>query len=360
MSAFGRIEVQAPYLRCPRDYISHRPFQRLTGLKCQSKSLALQRALTDFGAEKSFEQASRQLKEHYGVELHRSSVREVVLKQAERAGAFVDRGDREAIDGYENQCSNRSGEPWLIVESDGSMVRTGELERDQEGGVSPGMGRPKLRRRTRWREVRLSVAEALGGTERQYGAVLGSPQRVGEQMFALALRSGYGENTRVHGVGDGAPWIAQQMAVVFPGQSFLLDGYHLLEHLHEGASLLVEGAKTCPRLDRKAWVNEQVSRIDQGRASEVVAECRSQPGVGEEHPLEQLAGYLESRLEQLDYAAARKEGLPLGSGAVEGGHRHVIQARLKLPGAWWKEETLNPMLALRTLRSNGQWEAFWN
>ena len=121
---------------------------------------------------------------------------------------------------------------------------------------------------------------------------------------------------------------------------------------------------TCPRLDREAWVNEQVSRIDQGRASEVVAECRSQPGVGGEHPgehpLEQLAGYLESRLEQLDYAAARKEGLPLGSGAVEGGHRHVIQARLKLPGAWWKEETLNPMLALRTLRSNGQWESFWN
>ena len=79
-------------------------------------------------------------------------------------------------------------------------------------------------------------------------------------MFALAPRSGYGENTRVHGVGDGAPWIARQMAVVFPGQSFLLDRYHLLEHLHEGASLLVEGAKTCPRLDREAWVNEQVSR----------------------------------------------------------------------------------------------------
>ena len=40
-------------------------------MKCRGKSLALQRALTDFGAEKSFEQASRQLQEHYGVELHR-------------------------------------------------------------------------------------------------------------------------------------------------------------------------------------------------------------------------------------------------------------------------------------------------
>ena len=65
-------------------------------------------------------------------------------------------------------------------------------------------------------------------------------------MFALALRSGYGENTRVHGVGDGAPWIAQQMAVVFPGQSFLLDRYHLLEHLHEGASLLGGGRQDLP------------------------------------------------------------------------------------------------------------------
>ena len=49
-------------------------------MKGRCKSLALQRALTDFGAEKSFERAIEQLKEHYGVELDRSSVREVVRK----------------------------------------------------------------------------------------------------------------------------------------------------------------------------------------------------------------------------------------------------------------------------------------
>ena len=56
----------------------------------------------------------------------------------------------------------------------------------------------------------------------------------------------------------------------------------------------------------------------------------------------------------MDYAAAGAEGLPIGSGMVEGGRRAVIQARLKLPRAWWKEETVNPMPALRTLRANGQ------
>ena len=203
--------MSAPYLRCPKERppaAGHRPFQELTGLKCRGKSLAL----TDFGAEKSFEQASRQLKEHYGVELHRSSIREVVLKHAERAAGLV---DRETIASYERQRSCRLGPPWLIVQTDGSMVRTGELAQDPAEGVSPG-GRPKRIRKTQWREVRLSLVEVPGGLERRYAAAIGPPQRTGARMFALALRCGYGDNTWVHGVGDGAPWIAQQVAAVFP------------------------------------------------------------------------------------------------------------------------------------------------
>lgn len=344
-------------------------------MRCRGKSASLQRALSDFGAEKSFAQASQQLQEHYGVPLHRSSVREVVLRQAERGLAFVEGQEREALEEYEHEGRKDAGEPWLIVESGGSMVRTGELVRTGADGSGGGEGQRKLRRRTRWREVRLSVVEALSTGERQYGATLGSPQRAGAQMFALALQSGYGENTQVHGVGDGAPWIAQQMAQVFPRQNYLLDRYHLLQHLYQGASQLVEQDRSGSPIDREAWVSQQIRRIDQGRTMEVVAQCRNPLGRnplgrnplgrnplgdGGEYPLEQLANYLESRLEQLDYAGARKEGLPLGSGAVEGGHRHVIQARLKLPGAWWKETTLNPMLALRTLRSNGHWLAFWS
>jgi len=175
-------------------------------------------------------------------------------------------------------------------------------------------------------------------------------------MFALALLAGYGENTWVHGVGDGAPWIAQQVAEVFPRQRYVLDRYHLLENLHKGAMGLA--ANSPP--GAKEWVEEQIARIDQGKVEEVIAECGIRGGQKDEQPLNQLARYLENRKGQLDYASAQEAGLPIGSGAVEGGHRHVIQARLKLPGAWWKEETINPMLALRTLRANGGWTAFWN
>ena len=272
-------------------------------MKPQGKSLALQRALTDFGAEKFFGQAGRQLKEHYGVELHRSSIREVVLQQAGRAAGLVEREDREAAASYEEQRSYRLGKPRLIVETDGSMVRTGKLEPDPAGGRSPG-GRAKHIRKTRWREARLSVVEDPGGRERRYAAALGSAQRTGEQMFALALRCGYGDNTWVHGVGDGAPWIAQQMAAVFPRQRFLLDRYHLLEHLHDGASALTQG----DTLAAQAWVEEQAGLIDEGNVAVVVAECLVLAGGDPEHPLHRLAGYLEDRQGQMDYASAGAGG----------------------------------------------------
>ena len=170
------------------------------------------------------------------------------------------------------------------------------------------------------------------------------------------MLAGYGETTWVHGVGDGALWIAQELAAVFPRQRFVLDRYHLLEHLHGGASGLPKDHGE----SAQEWVARQIGRIDQGKVAEVIAECRGLAQGSEPDPLQQLAGYLEHQRGHLDYASASEQGLPIGSGVVEGGHRHVIQARLKLPGSWWKEESINPMLALRTLRANDWWEDFWH
>jgi hypothetical protein len=144
------------------------------------------------------------------------------------------------------------------------------------------------------------------------------------------------------------------MAEVFPKQRYLLDRYHLMERLYAGATGLPPG------LSAAEWVDRQLAAIDAGEVDKVVSECRAM-GMGEPgHPLEGLARYLDNQRGHLDYTWAKERGLPIGSGAVEGGHRHIIQERLKLPGAWWSEEMINPMLALRTLRANGSWQAFWN
>jgi hypothetical protein len=167
--------TEVPELRCPKCHGRDRPFQRLTSLYCRDKSLALRRVLTDFGAEKSFAGASEQLREHYGVELHPSSVRQVVIRQAQRAEELVIKEHQEAIRSYQREKGRRDGASCLIVESDGCMLRTGKLELDPEGGLSPKRGAVKRRRQTQWKEVRLSTVQLPEEEKRGYAAVLGFP-----------------------------------------------------------------------------------------------------------------------------------------------------------------------------------------
>jgi hypothetical protein len=49
----------------------------------------------------------------------------------------------------------------------------------------------------------------------------------------------------------------------------------------------------------------------------------------------------------------------MGSAEVESGHRYGIQDRLKIAGAWWKQDHAEKMLALRVVRANNEWEAYW-
>ncbi len=45
-------------------------------------------------------------------------------------------------------------------------------------------------------------------------------------------------------------------------------------------------------------------------------------------------------------------GLPIGSGLIEAGHKHVLEARLNISGAAWLPSNAETMAQLRVLRSN--------
>ncbi len=75
--------------------------------------------------------------------------------------------------------------------------------------------------------------------------------------------------------------------------------------------------------------------------------------------LAQLIGYVEHHRTRIRYQGPWHSGLAVGSGAVEGACKHVLQSRFKRAGMRWKLPGFLNVLALRIASLNGMFEAFW-
>jgi hypothetical protein len=158
-------------------------------------------------------------------------------------------------------------------------------------------------------------------------------------------------------VGDGAEWIRLQSREVFGQQhGFLIDFFHLSEYL-AGA------AETCAPKAPKRWLKTQQKRLKRGAARLVLQtlEPHIEPeAMSEENaPVRCASRYLSNRVDCVDYPRAIDAELPIGSGLIESGHRHVLQARLKRPGTAWLQKNADDLAQLRVIRSNNRWDDFW-
>ncbi len=175
-------------------------------------------------------------------------------------------------------------------------------------------------------------------------------------MYQTCKYEGMDGDTHIHGVADGAPWIAEQYEDQFgANHKFHIDFYHVSEYVGNASKEL----KTSNSVDA-GWYDEQKQKLRESKASEVIDELREMNDQDpDKEAVKDCLRYLANRSEHLDYATALVQNLPIGSGEVESGHRSVLQKRLKKPGAWWVKENAETMAQLKTLQANGHWENFW-
>jgi hypothetical protein len=76
--------------------------------------------------------------------------------------------------------------------------------------------------------------------------------------------------------------------------------------------------------------------------------------------LKSLIGYIKRIYGALNYDYFMSMDYLIGSGEIESAHKSIPQKRLKIPGAIWHADSIDPMLALRILRADDWWEDFWN
>ena len=146
--------------------------------------------------------------------------------------------------------SSRNGRP-VPVSTPGCRQQIGEIDGSMVPIVTIGTeaGDKRKHKTLQWQEARLVLVHAQGSVTPKFAATFGgSVEESGQALLSCAVAAGFGTNTQVHGVGDGAVWIAEQFAATFgPQASYLVDFYHVCDYLAEAAPNLC--ARRAPRLD---------------------------------------------------------------------------------------------------------------
>lgn len=319
---------------------TQRPFCAATQVQPRGCSRRLQRALTDFGADHAFAAAATKVQEHYGVSVPAARVRTVTLHHAQVLAAQAPQPVRTLP---------AHGPAHLVAEADGTMVPIVDTS-----AAPPGADRRK-HRQARYQEARLVAAQAHGTVTTHFGATLHDVTDTGLRWAHAAHAAGWALDSQIHALGDGAPWIAEQARLQFRQQGrYTVDLFHVCDYL---AAAAPDPAHT------KSFVAPLREALRASDYPSVLATLRPREeptDVPDENaPVRAALRYLGNRTDQLDYARALALDLPVGSGLIESGHRHVLQARIKKAGAWWTETNAHALCQLRTLRANLRWEDYW-
>ena len=138
----------------------------------------------------------------------------------------------------------------------------------------------------------------------------------------------------------------------------MIDFYHVCEYLSAAAKAIWADAAA-----QEAWMEAQKDALKTGRLDKALQalarHCEAAEVADDQAPVRRCHRYLIGRRNQLNYRQALANDLPIGSGEIESAHRYIAQQRLKRPGAWWRVEHAEYMLALRINRRNGDWNAYW-
>jgi hypothetical protein len=279
--------------------------------------MPLQRVMTDFGADHPFGQVSQKLQEHYGITLPTSSIRKTTLSHGQKMQTLKKDAALPSI--------NKLGCLQQIGEIDGCMLPIVK--------ISDAEGDKRKQKTLNWQEVRLAAVHEKDSVSPKFDAIFnGSVDEAGQALLNCAVAAGFGTQTKLHGVSDGAFWIRNQVTSKFGTQaSYLVDFYHVCEYI-------ADASKTCNPESPREWAKQQESFLKNNEFEKVIQNLAThlEPADVENSkaPVRACYRYLNNRTDQLDYKGAIEQGLPIGSGVIESAHRYVIQKRLKLPGAW--------------------------
>ena len=332
-SLAGPVTFKRNYHYCEKCAYGFYPVDRLLDLPEEGELTSeLEKRVLDFAVNDVYGECAARWSLHYREPLSENQFRRV----AERVGAQCESADQGRL--HEALKPRTEAAQVLVVEVDGSQLPI--------RGAEP------------WKEAKVGVVyrhdsaanRPIPKTARYVAVVNGLGEFAPVLEDALEVEN-IDDVPKVVWLGDGAAcnWtLADQLA---PDAVQILDWHHAVEHGVDCAKVLLdEESPFLPIWQRR--IEQLLAAGDPEKTMSEVMDCVPEvpKGRGQREALEaieNLVRYYRTNANRMKYRLYREDGLPIGSGAVESAHRHVLQTRMKRAGQRWALPKARRMARLR-------------
>jgi hypothetical protein len=187
------------------------------------------------------------------------------------------------------------------------------------------------------------------------------PVDFGRRVHAEARRMGLGKAKRVYMVMDGAIWLWNIFEDRFETcATGTLDFYHASQHLHALAEQLFPGNKR----EAALWCGRILHSLKHHSTKKLfgtLAQLLAKPPHRDQSTraaIKDAHAYFDSHKSHMDYPAAVRLGLPIGSGSMES-QCSQFQNRFKRRGQFWSKSGFAPLLEIAVRHQNGELASLW-
>lgn len=336
----AELTLRRHYHYCERCQCGFYPLDIELGLAADGEySPKMSARILDLGVTSTFDEAARRWSVHPAGSCISDNAVRLVVERAGRELQLIPAQERHQALSEKSCDAIVSGtEIRLVAQADGSMLQ--------------------MRAKSEWNEAKLGLVyrqdHHVPGEEHQRGVI--SRAHYAASMrgiddfrveFDAALQAqGALEATQIVCLGDGAAWIWNMFEELCPHAITVLDFMHMKQHAIDcGKAVLGDQS---PWLD--IWTHSIVDRIDRGQVTQVLIELKELQLTlrGDAcEAVKKLIHYYDSNASRMNYTLYRELHIPIGSGAVESAHKHLIQVRMKLAGQHWSPQGAQQMLLLR-------------
>jgi len=301
------------------------------------------------GASWSFEGASRHLKAFCGLDASDEFIRRVAESAGKKLAVWM--GESPAATGAFEEAPGEAE-----FETDGTAVNTTERWKEVKIGIFAKRTRGESVETARWADRKLPAPSARFAFAR-----IAESTDFAAGWGPTAVRLGLDPaGGKISVLGDGAEWIWNRAEEQFPGSPQVLDVFHALKYVGDGAkSLFGEGtaeARTHADRGRDLLLADGYAGIETWVGEMLGAE----PKGGDGAALGETLNYLKGHADRLNYALRLKRGQSIGTGMVEGAAKNLIGRRLKANNARWLVGNVGKMAGLCSALYSDCWDDYWD